>query len=234
MDNVRMLSQAPWHPVVAAQTLRAGHGVLAARLLGQPLALWRSADGQAQAWEDRCPHRGVRLSLGRVVGNHLACAYHGWEYAAGDGRCAAIPAMPHDPVPGKVCARTYPVREMQSMVWVALEQPGAPETVRSDPAAVAAADSDTQEPARLVRALALRAQLDRVRAALALDGFAPQGASRWDGSLGGIPVWFFTQQADAALVVLHCWIGRSSTDFASPALFTQLRQLRSTIEEAAP
>ena len=229
-----MLSHQRWHPVVAAQTLRAGHGVLAARLLGQPLALWRSADGQPQAWEDRCPHRGVRLSLGRVVGNHLACAYHGWEYAAGNGRCAAIPAMPNDPVPGKVCVRTYPVREMQSMVWVALPAPDGPGATSNGPAA--AAGSDALQPERMIRALAVQAPLDRVQAALASQGFAPQGASRWDGTLAGVAVCVFTQPADAALVLLHCWMARSGASFAPSApsaLFAQLRQLRGTIEEGA-
>lgn len=225
-----MHSHERWHPVVAAHTLRAGHGVLAARLLGQPLALWRSADGQAQAWEDRCPHRGVRLSLGRVLGNHLACAYHGWEYAAGSGRCAAIPAMPHDPVPGKVCVRTYAVREMQAMVWVALQAPGQAGSIDSDREATSA---EVVQPWRLVRVLGVQAPLDRVQAALALQGFAPQGASRWDGTLAGLAVCVFTQQADAALVLLHCWIAHHNTGFAPPALFARLRQLRNTVEEAA-
>ena len=229
-----MLHPTTWHPVVATQSLRAGHGVLVARLLGQPLALWRSADGQPQAWEDRCPHRGVRLSLGRVVGNHLACAYHGWQYAAGDGRCAAIPAMPRDPVPGRVCARTFPVREMQSMVWVGLPAPGAPASRRGEPAAAAVPVSGAQLPERLIRAMGVRAPLERVQAVLALEGFAATGPSRWDGTLNGILVYIFTQPADAALVLLHCWTGSSGTGFAPPALFALLRQLRSSIEAAAP
>ncbi|MEO6625475.1 MAG: Rieske (2Fe-2S) protein [Burkholderiaceae bacterium] len=228
-----MVSYASWHPVVAAQALRAGHGVLAARLLGQPLALWRSADGQPQAWEDRCPHRGVRLSLGRVIGNHLACAYHGWEYAAGSGRCVAIPAMPRDPVPGKVCAMAYRVHETQCMVWVALEPQGDPGNSNADHAPLDLLDSDAWSPRRLIRSLAVHASLDRVQAALTLKGFALRGQSRWVGTLAETPLCIFTQQADPALVMLHCWMVRSNADFAAPALFAQLRQLRSTIEQGA-
>ena len=37
--------------------------------------------GKAAALLDRCPHRNVPLSLGRVVaGGRLECAYHGWQF----------------------------------------------------------------------------------------------------------------------------------------------------------
>lgn len=227
-----MGSDSSWHPVLAAQHLHAGHGVVAARLLGQELALWRSEDGQAQAWDTRCPHRGVRLSLGRVVGNRLACAYHGWEYAAGSGRCVAIPAMPHDPVPGKVCARTFSVRESQSMIWVALDAQGDPDR--------AAANSDTgggseaTPPGLPIRSLAVRATMDEVDAALAAHRFVQYSASRWDGTLAERQVRAFTQPADCALVMIHLWMVRSGTALASPALFAAARRLRSAIEDAAP
>src|SRR5256885_2975938 len=38
--------------------------------------LFRSALG---VLEDRCPHRGVNLSLGKVNGSWLQCSYHGWS-----------------------------------------------------------------------------------------------------------------------------------------------------------
>lgn len=54
------------------------------------VALWRSASGEVNAWEDRCPHRGMRLSLGFVEGDNLRCIYHGWGYAP-DGQCKGDP-----------------------------------------------------------------------------------------------------------------------------------------------
>ena len=227
-----MGSPTIWHPVLAAQDLRAGHGVVAARLLGQELALWRSEDGRAQAWDNRCPHRGVRLSLGRVVGNRLACAYHGWEYAASSGRCVAIPAMPHVPVPGKVRAKTFPVRESQSMLWVALDAEGDPGAAsnKADPVA----DSEVIPHGRLICSLAVCTPRDRVDAALALRGFVPNGAVRWDGILAELPVRAFTQPADTALVMIHLWMARPGADFAPLRLFAAVRRLRAAIEGAAP
>jgi nitrite reductase/ring-hydroxylating ferredoxin subunit len=83
---------------------------------GRELVLWRSADGALQLWEDRCPHRGMRLSLGFVRGNSLNCLYHGWEYRA-DSVCVRIPAHPGLQVPSTIKTRAFPVIEAAGMVW---------------------------------------------------------------------------------------------------------------------
>ncbi len=148
-----MLRPTDWHPVAATPTLHASDNVVAARVLGQDLVLWRSAAGVAQAWHDRCPHRGTRLSLGRIVDGRLCCAYHGWEFAADSGRCVAIPALADlARLPGHVCARTCMVAESQQMVWVRLEP---------DPRMAAAAGPGAPQsgaaPVSFLRSLAVRA-----------------------------------------------------------------------------
>ena len=72
-------------------------------LSGEERVVWRAADGAVQIWEDRCPHRGMRLSLGFVRGNALNCLYHGWEYSAA-GPCVRIPAHPDLAVPPTIRA----------------------------------------------------------------------------------------------------------------------------------
>ena len=57
------------HVVGRSQDLKAGK-LLSARLLEQDLVLWRD-DNQALAWQNRCPHRGARLSLGKIVDRTL-------------------------------------------------------------------------------------------------------------------------------------------------------------------
>lgn len=51
------------------------------------------AGGEVRAYEDRCAHRGVRLSHGRLEGTTLVCPAHEWVYDAATGRginpCAA-------------------------------------------------------------------------------------------------------------------------------------------------
>jgi len=83
----------------------------------QDIVLWRGADGIIRAWENRCPHRGMRLSFGAVRGNTLTCLYHGWTYGA-DGVCTAIPAHPGLAPPRSLCVTSYACAEAGGLVWV--------------------------------------------------------------------------------------------------------------------
>jgi phenylpropionate dioxygenase-like ring-hydroxylating dioxygenase large terminal subunit len=58
---------------------------------GFPVVLFRTPDGVA-ALADRCPHRLVELSAGKVVGGEIECPYHGWRFNR-DGLCTAIPGL---------------------------------------------------------------------------------------------------------------------------------------------
>ena len=116
-----MLEAALWHPVALAEHV--GSAPAALTLLAQPLVLWRSADGVAHAWPDRCPHRGARLSLGQVVDDRLECPYHGWQFD-GQGQCQHVPALPQFVPPQTHCVQPYGVQEAHGLVWVRLA-PGA-------------------------------------------------------------------------------------------------------------
>lgn len=113
-----------WHPVAAAEALAPG-AIVAATLLGQELALWRAADGALRAFENRCPHRGVRLTMGSVdrARDALVCRYHGWAFDAA-GLCVDVPAQPGE-VSRNVAARSFAVREQYGLVWVCLGTPAA-------------------------------------------------------------------------------------------------------------
>ncbi len=85
------------------------------------LALWRSASGEVNAWEDRCPHRGMRLSLGFVEGERLRCIYHGWGYGP-DGQCKVIPAHPDLTPPKTICAQRHAVESRYGLIWTNLAE----------------------------------------------------------------------------------------------------------------
>ena len=110
-----------WHPV-AASAMLSGGALLPTTLMGWELALWRSSDGEVHAWEDRCPHRGTRFSIGEVREDTVVCAYHGWRFAA-DGSCAQIPSQPDVRPPVRAVARSFPVRERYGLVWVCIGAP---------------------------------------------------------------------------------------------------------------
>ncbi len=91
-----------------------------AQLLGQELALWRDDAGAVNAWANRCPHRGVRLSIGIHTGGELRCRYHGWRFAAGSGRCTLIPAHPGQKPASTLHATVHRAVERHGYVWVGL------------------------------------------------------------------------------------------------------------------
>ncbi|WP_233835553.1 Rieske 2Fe-2S domain-containing protein [Paraburkholderia sp. ZP32-5] len=108
-----------WHPVAHAVDLPMRH-VFHGELHGVELALWRADDGRVNAWENRCPHRSVRLTLGVNTGGQLRCQYHGWQYRSDDGRCTVIPASSHMAPPNSLCARPFATAEADGFVWVSL------------------------------------------------------------------------------------------------------------------
>jgi phenylpropionate dioxygenase-like ring-hydroxylating dioxygenase large terminal subunit len=110
-----------WHAVAAVDAIAPGAS-LAVMLLGQELVLWRTADGALHVAEDRCPHRGTRLSIGRVEGENIICAYHGWRFAS-SGRCVRIPAHPDLVPPGAARLAMHHVRERYGLAWACAGEP---------------------------------------------------------------------------------------------------------------
>ncbi len=91
--------------------------VIGRKILGERVALYRKADGQIAAVEDRCPHRHAPLSLGRVVGgDRLQCIYHGLEYDA-TGACANNPHPPGN-LPSRAKIKSYTVVEKHKAMWI--------------------------------------------------------------------------------------------------------------------
>jgi ferredoxin-NADP reductase/nitrite reductase/ring-hydroxylating ferredoxin subunit len=108
--------EAAWYPIASADELPFRH-VFHGQLLGRELAVWRADDGNINAWENRCLHRGVRLSIGINEGAELKCQYHGWRYANRTAGCTYIPAHPADAPARRITNRTYPVAEAHGLVW---------------------------------------------------------------------------------------------------------------------
>ncbi|TCO61132.1 Rieske 2Fe-2S domain-containing protein [Actinocrispum wychmicini] len=106
-----------WYPVTWSSHVTGKPSAFT--ICGEKLALIRD-NGTVYALHDRCPHRGVPLSLGeQQFPGTLSCPYHGWTYNLPDGRlCAVITDGPGSPICGKVSVRTYPVEERLGLVWV--------------------------------------------------------------------------------------------------------------------
>lgn len=120
-----------WIPLVPSVLIEAGE-VEQFLVEAKDVAVWRSMQGHVQIWENRCPHRSVRLSLGQVHGESLVCAYHGWQFAAEDGHCQRIPAQPEQRAPKSLCASSYAVMEKSGMIWFGGDSASIAEPLHKD------------------------------------------------------------------------------------------------------
>lgn len=103
-----------WFPVALSSDLAAGQ-VLGVPFLDGKIVVFRKEGGVAQAMSAYCPHAGADLSMGKVVGNHVQCAFHHWEYD-GDGVC--VKTGVGDPPPKSACLFVFPTTERFGIVWV--------------------------------------------------------------------------------------------------------------------
>lgn len=108
-----------WYPILQSEELPKDRPV-GLTVLGEGLAVWRDADGAPCVVADRCPHRSVKLSVGRVLAGELQCVLHGLRFD-GAGRCVLIPWENAQAREGaRPAARAYPARELGGYVWAYL------------------------------------------------------------------------------------------------------------------
>lgn len=109
-----------WHPVLLAKDVT--EKPISVEILGEKVVVFRTEHG-VHAFRDLCIHRGVPLSLGKVVNNEIVCPYHGWSYNH-HGKCTCIPALPKDKtIPTKAVATAYSCSEKYGLIWVCLGKP---------------------------------------------------------------------------------------------------------------
>lgn len=120
---IPMMEKTQWHPVALSSDVQ--QGPVGVRLLDEDLVLWRDAAGVANAFVDHCPHRGARLSLGRINEGNLECPYHGWQFAD-SGQCVKVPAVPSFTPPPQHCVKSFGVQEACGLIWVQLQATDVP------------------------------------------------------------------------------------------------------------
>lgn len=169
-----------WTPVGLSRDLP-GLAVMPASVEGLDLAVWRSASGRVAAWDDRCPHRGMRLSHGFVRGEALSCIYHGWSYGA-EGNCLRIPAHPDLVPPEAIRVPVHRALEADGVIWVALRP-----TEETPP-------SVTGQP---LRSVTVDAVVD-----LVVAGFAVSGAVA-TGRISDVAVTILSQPLPGGRTALH-------------------------------
>jgi ferredoxin-NADP reductase/nitrite reductase/ring-hydroxylating ferredoxin subunit len=199
-----------WYPVASSTDLPFRH-VFHGQLLGRELAIWRADDGNVNVWENRCLHRGVRLSIGINEGGELKCQYHGWRYANRSAGCTYIPAHPADVPARRITNTTYPAVEAFGLVW----------STGTGEAPFAPFPGATSTDWFALRPVPVNATADDVLAGLARLGLAevlPGTAVRIDDAV------YFVQPVDSARSVIRGILAQTPAD---PA--TTLREYNATL-----
>lgn len=228
MSEAELELESRWFPVCRGGEAVARHVVHTA-LLGQELAVWRADTGTVNAWENRCPHRGVRLSVGTNRGNVLKCRYHGWTFESGSGRCIERPAHPGQKPPALARARVFPCVEEYGYVWVRLlgAGDGADEDARgpavgSTQPALTLRSMYVQAPAAMVAEFLARHARESLDVS-AVDSVVPYAMRSVDSRTGTIR--YFLQPAAASETVIHAALADTPSADA-PSAVDRLAVLR--------
>lgn len=106
-----------WYPVLMSKQLPKDK-LVSIKLFGQPFVLYRDESNNPVCLEDRCPHRGTPLSLGRVSNGQLECRYHGWRFGR-SGACVKIPTHEQNKqIPVSANANKRECKDLYDTIWI--------------------------------------------------------------------------------------------------------------------
>lgn len=115
-----MFIRNAWY--AAALTGEVKSELFARTILNEKVVMYRTSANDVVALEDRCAHRQVPLSRGRLIGDEVQCWYHGLRYAR-TGKCVNIPSQ--DSIPKTACVRTFPAVEKYGFIWLWMGDPSS-------------------------------------------------------------------------------------------------------------
>lgn len=107
-----------------------GRQLIARTYLSEAVVIYRALDGRPVAFEDRCAHRRLPLSMGRLIDDTVECGYHGLVYDC-SGACVKIPGQSRESIPSGARVRAYPVVDRHFYLWIWMGDPA-----RADPAQI--------------------------------------------------------------------------------------------------
>src|SRR6185369_15890763 len=112
-----------WYPVCQSALVK--DKPVGLRRLATDIVLWRDSRGNIHAHDDRCLHRGAKLSVGRVMNDVLRCAYHGWCYDT-SGQCTTIPTskVAQTKLAPRLRLQQFEAQERAGLVWLYFPEVG--------------------------------------------------------------------------------------------------------------
>ncbi|MCA9657937.1 MAG: Rieske (2Fe-2S) protein [Myxococcales bacterium] len=106
------MSDRTWIPALPLAELPVGEARVV-RHDGERIAVFRPAEGELYAIDDRCPHEGYPLARGSVRDCVVTCPWHNFKFDLRDGRC----------VMGDEEVRVFPIRLKGDTVEVDVTAP---------------------------------------------------------------------------------------------------------------
>jgi phenylpropionate dioxygenase-like ring-hydroxylating dioxygenase large terminal subunit len=105
-----------WYPICRSAHVK--DSPVGLHRLGQDVVVWRDPSGTIHVHEDRCLHRGAKLSVGQVANGIIRCAYHGWCYNA-SGQCVTIPSSKtaETKLAPRLRLQAFECQERAGLVW---------------------------------------------------------------------------------------------------------------------
>ena len=94
-------------PVLGSRVVRTASG---------DIAVFRTADDEVFALDDRCPHKGGPLSQGIVHNRRVTCPLHNFVIELESGRAVA---------PDEGCTHSHPAKVENGIVWLSVRQAAA-------------------------------------------------------------------------------------------------------------
>ena len=107
-----------WYIAAWSEEIEAG--LLSRTIMDQPMVLYRDAEGNVGALEDRCCHRGAPLTHGHIIDRGLQCGYHGLTFDT-KGSCVMIPGQKN--IPAQAHVRHFPLVERDQILWIWMGDP---------------------------------------------------------------------------------------------------------------
>jgi phenylpropionate dioxygenase-like ring-hydroxylating dioxygenase large terminal subunit len=105
-----------WYVILDSKELK--YKPLRVKRLNETLVLWRDESGKACCIADRCCHRGVSLSCGKIIDGQIECPFHGFTYDK-TGKVTLIPANGRNkPVPETMKVQAYKTHEAFGLIWL--------------------------------------------------------------------------------------------------------------------
>ena len=233
------------HPVAAGADLVPRH-VVRSRLFGRRLAIWRADDGFINIWEDRCIHRGMRLSAGVNDGAELVCQYHGWRYSNRNGNCSYIPAHPGEAPARSLCVPSFACAERYGLVWSGsapdAEPPAIPALEGREVLVLRSLPVDAPAAAALAELARYRFQpaatLGSDTATTTVSDAGPYSVTVTATGDTGSSVVFFVQPADAGRCVIRPVLSPAPPPEARLATLRhhadRLEEIRAQLEDSRP